>query len=75
VDTKQPLAPRQRAVYEFIREHIRLRGYPPTMREIGAGTGIHSTNGVSCHLRDLVRKGWIERDCERARGMRVVGGE
>lgn len=33
----------------------------PTVRELCALTGIASTNGVSDHLRSLIRKGYLER--------------
>ena len=49
----QPLTERQEKILHFIRQSIRDRGYPPTLREIGAQMGIRSTNGVSDHLRAL----------------------
>ncbi len=45
------LTRRQKAVYVFIRDKIRGRGYGPTVREIGQNFGISSPNGVMCHLR------------------------
>ncbi|HQB44061.1 MAG TPA: repressor LexA, partial [Polyangiaceae bacterium] len=45
----QGLTHRQQQVLDFIRESISERGYPPTLREIGAHMGIRSTNGVSDH--------------------------
>ena len=53
------LAPRQAAVLVFLRAFIRERGYPPTLREIGAAMGITSTHGVADHLASLKRKGYI----------------
>ncbi len=53
----QGLTHRQQMVLDFIRESIADRGYPPTLREIGARMGIRSTNGVNDHLRALERKG------------------
>ncbi|HID77315.1 MAG TPA: repressor LexA, partial [Planctomycetaceae bacterium] len=51
------LTQRQRAIYEFIRQKIRERGYGPTVREIGRQFGIQSPNGVVCHLKALEKKG------------------
>ena len=66
----QPLTDRQEAILEFIRRSIRDRGYPPTLREIGAQMGIRSTNGVSDHLRALERKGYISREDMKSRALR-----
>ena len=64
---------RQQAVLDFVTEHIREHGFPPTLREIGGRLGIKSTNGVSDHLRALEKKGCVDRDPLLARGIRVVG--
>lgn len=53
--------PRQQQALDLITAGIRS-GRPPTLREIGAAMGIASTNGVSCLLRALERKGWVERE-------------
>jgi len=66
----QPLTDRQEAILDFIRRSIKDRGYPPTLREIGAQMGIRSTNGVSDHLRALERKGYISREDMKSRALR-----
>jgi len=66
------LTARQALALGFIRSCIEQQGYPPTLREIGAHMGIHSTNGVNDHLRALERKGYITRDDLKSRGLRVV---
>src|SRR5258708_13415622 len=58
----QGLTDRQSQVLEYIRTSIAHRGYPPTLREIGAHMGIRSTNGVNDHLRALERKGSLTRE-------------
>ena len=63
---------RQRAVYEFIREKIRGRGYGPTVREIGTHFRINSPNGVVCHLKALVKKGFITREPNLSRAIRLA---
>jgi len=40
---------------------VESQGVVPTYREIGAALGIGSTNGVSDHIKALVRKGYLER--------------
>lgn len=66
------LTERQREIYEFIREKIEMRGYGPTVREIGLGFKIASPNGVMCHLNALVKKGLILRQEKSARAIQLV---
>ena len=66
------LTERQREIYEFIRERIEARGYGPTVREIGLGFDIKSPNGVMCHLKALETKGFIEREANHARAIRLT---
>ncbi|MCS6851873.1 MAG: transcriptional repressor LexA [Gemmataceae bacterium] len=66
------LTRRQQEIYDFIREKIEKRGYGPTVREIGEAFGIHSPNGVMCHLKALEKKGLIVRAGFRARAIQLV---
>jgi repressor LexA len=66
----QGLTSRQEQVLRFIRQSIHDRGYPPTLREIGAHMGIKSTNGVNDHLRALERKGYLTREDMKSRALR-----
>lgn len=66
------LTPRQREVYEFIREKIRHRGYGPTVREIGTQFDISSPNGVMCHLKALEKKGLIVREPNMSRAIMLA---
>jgi repressor LexA len=66
------LTSKQRQIYEFIRDKIEARGYPPTVREIGVAFGIQSPNGVMCHLNALVKKGFIHREENSARAIRLA---
>ncbi len=63
---------RQRAVYEFIRDKIRGRGYGPTVREIGSHFKISSPNGVVCHLKALEKKGLITREPNLSRAIQLA---
>src|SRR5277367_619089 len=66
------LTQRQQMVLDYIRQSIVDRGYPPTLREIGARMGIRSTNGVNDHLRALERKGYLTREDMKSRALRPV---
>jgi repressor LexA len=71
----QGLTKRQAQTLDFIRQSIEERGYPPTLREIGASMGIRSTNGVNDHLRALERKGYLSREDMKSRALRLVSRE
>jgi repressor LexA len=68
----QGLTERQQQVLDYIRDSITERGYPPTLREIGAHMGIRSTNGVNDHLRALERKGYLTREDMKSRALRPI---
>ncbi len=66
------LTDRQRQALDYISECLTLRGYPPTLREIGEHMGIRSTNGVNDHLKALERKGYLIREELKSRALRPV---
>jgi len=66
------LTDRQKAVLTFIESEILQHGYPPTIREIGKQLGIRSTNGVNDHLKALEKKGYIKREGQKSRTLRVL---
>ena len=68
----QALTERQQLVLNFIRQSVRERGYPPSLREIGAHMKIKSTNGVNDHLTALERKGYLRRDSMKSRALHLV---
>jgi repressor LexA len=65
------LTPRQRCVLEIIRESIEQKGYPPSMREIGAAVGLASVSSVAHQLKVLERNGFVRRDPNRPRAIEV----
>ena len=65
------LTPRQRDIYEFLKDKILNRGYGPTVREIGNEFGIRSPNGVMCHLKALEKKGLIIRESHMSRAIQL----
>lgn len=69
---KALLTPRQREIYDFLKDKIVNRGYGPTVREIGAHFGIRSPNGVMCHLKALEKKGLITRESHMSRAIQLA---
>lgn len=65
------LTPRQRQIYELIRNAIRDTGYPPTRAEIAGILGFKSPNAAEAHLRALEKKGVIEVIPNTSRGIRL----
>ena len=72
---KERLTRRQHQAYELIRSYIRMHKKPPTMKEIADAMDIKSTNGVYKMLQILERKGYIERDKNTARGIKLADSE
>lgn len=63
------LTSRQRKIIDFIQTTVRLRGYPPTVREIGEAVGLTSSSSVHSQLRTLEGKGLIHRDPSKPRAI------
>ncbi|MBE0343750.1 repressor LexA, partial [Paenibacillus sp. 28ISP30-2] len=53
------ISSRQQAILEFIRNEVRLKGYPPSVREIGEAVGLASSSTVHGHLDRLDKQGLI----------------
>jgi repressor LexA len=66
------LTARQREIFEFVKNMIRTKGRPPSIREIGERFEINSTNGVRAVLEALERKGYIKRDRYTSRGIELL---
>jgi SOS-response transcriptional repressor LexA len=62
----------QRRVLDEIVTATRSRGYPPTLRELGAALGMSAASTVQHHVDGLVRAGLVARDPGRPRAIRVL---
>ena len=65
------LSARQRRILEVITDAVVLRGYPPSIREIGDATGLQSTSSVAYQLKQLEEKGFLRRDPNKPRAVDV----
>ena len=63
------LSPRQRRILEVIKDAVVLRGYPPSIREIGDAVGLQSTSSVAYQLNQLEQKGFLRRDPNKPRAV------
>ncbi|CAA9227186.1 MAG: SOS-response repressor and protease LexA [uncultured Chloroflexi bacterium] len=66
------LSDRQRQILDFISRYIADHDRPPTNREIGHAMGIASTGHVDYHLTVLSKKGYIEREANTSRGLKLT---
>lgn len=69
------LSKRQEAILHFINEQVTLKGYPPSVREIGEGVGLASSSTVHGHLSRLEKKGYIRRDPTKPRAIEIIKQE
>lgn len=71
----KPLSKRQQDILEFIRSELVNRGYSPTVREIVKQVGDKSPTSVHRHLKTLEARGYILRDGNKSRSIRLADGE
>ena len=66
------LTKRQREIYEYLRDHIRNRGYAPSIAEIGKQFHLSSPATVHKHVSHLEKKGLILKQQNLSRAIEVV---
>jgi len=59
-------------ILNFIRKFLDKRDYAPTVRDIARGCNISTPSVVQYHLNTLERQGYIRRDPEVFRSIRLV---
>jgi repressor LexA len=69
----EPLSALERRVYHYLIDFLAENTFQPSIREIARKFRIKSTKTVSDLLQSLEKKGYIERDASRSRGVRLVG--
>ncbi len=68
------LSSKQQKILEFLRQFIREKDYPPSIRDIQLGCDISSTSVVDYNLKALERIGHIRRDREVSRAIELLDG-
>jgi len=66
---------RQEDILAFIKEEVRAKGYPPSVREIGEAVGLASSSTVHGHLARLEQEGYIRRDPTKPRAIEILEPE
>lgn len=67
------ISEKQNAIFQYIREIISQRGVAPSVREIGEAVGLRSTSSVQHNLNALENAGYIKRDANLKRTIRICG--
>ena len=70
-----PLTEKQQQILDFINKQTEEKGYPPSVREIGAAVGLSSTATVHGYLQRLAKKGYLDKEISKTRAIRVVKKE
>lgn len=66
------LKDREQKILNYMKDEIRIKGYPPTVREICTALGIKSTSTAHKDIESLVRQGYLVKDPSKPRALMVV---
>lgn len=66
---------RQQLIFSFMKNEIKIKGYPPTVREICSALGIKSTSTVHKDLDTLTKEGFIRKDPAKPRALVIIEEE
>lgn len=69
---RKGLGERHKKILDVLERFADQNGYPPSIREIGSNTNITSTSVVNYYLDQLEEDGYIERDRNVSRGVRLL---
>lgn len=69
------LKEREARILEFMKSEIKLKGYPPTVREICAALEIKSTSTAHKDIANLVKLGFLKKDPAKPRALMIVEEE
>ena len=65
---------REKAILKYIEKQVGINGYPPSVREIGKAVGLSSTATVHGYLSKLASKGYIKKEDQKGRTLRLLKG-
>ena len=63
---------RQQEIFQYIKDFLLKKGYPPSVREIGKAVGLRSSATVHGYLEKLEAKGMIRRDPSMPRAIDIL---
>ena len=65
----------EKRVFDYLKEQIREKGYPPSIREICAALNFKSTSSVHQYIARLAEKGYSDKGDLKTRAIKIVGDE
>lgn len=69
------LKEREQRILNYMKEEIKTKGYPPTVREICTALDIKSTSTAHKDIENLVKHGYLVKDPSKPRALMVVDPE
>ncbi len=63
---------RERAILKYIQKEISVKGYAPSVREICKAVNLSSTATVQGYLNKLEEKGFIKKENQKGRTLRLL---
>lgn len=69
------LSKKQIEILNYIKEQVRSRNFPPSVRDICSAVDLKSTSSVHSHLNTLERLGYIKRDPTLPRCIEILDPE
>jgi repressor LexA len=67
------LTPTQEKVFDFLKDFLREKGFPPTLREIASHFGLKGPKAPQKTLNILERKGYIRKIPGGSRAIEIIG--
>ena len=72
MESRNELTPTQEKVFEFLKDFLREKGFPPTLREIASHFGLKGPKGPQKTLNILERKGYIRKVPGGSRAIEIL---
>jgi len=69
---RSQISEKHKEILNFIEQEISLKGYPPSVREIGSAVGLNSSSTVHGHLRKLEKLGFLTKDPSKNRAISLA---
>lgn len=70
---ERELTPKQKELFDFLKDFLREKGFPPTLREIASHFGLRGPRGPQKTLHILERKGFIRKVPGGSRAIKIAG--
>jgi repressor LexA len=72
LESRNELSPTQEKVFEFLKDFLREKGFPPTLREIASHFGLRGPKSPQKTLNILERKGYIRKVPGGSRAIEIL---